>query len=1058
MTQKVLSGSDYLPATWQYSYQGHVVGTPLPPEKWSQSIDPLGRKVVEYFATGGANVGQMLRSEVYESIGASAFSQKTEYVYQNEASLGESWLDLSNPARYEFPRHQKEITTTIDGDTYRTVMTYNSAQGTQGYSFGSPTLTERFAVPSGTTRTQSVAYSHNTNNWIIGLPDKITRNGKLFDDFDFDAKGRLTEYRQFGVRQATVTYHETGNQAGQIHTYKDALNRTTTLTNYKRGQAQNIAMPEGVSVSRVVDDNGWVTSVTNGRGYSTSYDYTDMGWIERIDRHHPWADSVFSYGSIGSGLTQTETRGTSRITLTHDGLLRPIRTKTEDLTGRSNAVYKSMAYDALSRETFSSFPSFSANPATGLDTTYDVLNRATRVRENVAPFATTTTAYLSGARMRVTDPVGAQTTTTYRRFGSPDEGEVIKIQQPEGVTTEMAYDIFGNMLTARQYGSSNGYSVDQTQRYYYDDRLRLCRHSVPETKSTVYSYDDANQMVWRATGRSETANCPALANSNARIFYSYDDLGRVTGVNYPGATPDISHQYDANGNVTRTSNGAATWNYIYTSADQLHRETLTVDGRTYGLVHGYNPTGHRTSLTFPNGKKATFFPDGMGRPTRVQDGFGAGRDRWADNIDYHPNGAVYGINYLNGHTLTQTQNARQLLETIDVGNGPSVAVSLIYDHDANGRVTSIFDSVNPGWNRSFGYDDLGRLETASGPWGTGDYDYDALGNMRRKQLGASVVELDYGTTNRLSRVRESSNGGASFAGWRNYAYDNRGNVTNNGKIAYQYRWTDQPHRMSGSGAAGDFLYDGNLKRVKQVQGGKTIYSVYSQSGAMLYRDNITDNETTAYIPGSGGIRLKNGVPDYTHKDHLGSPVAMTDASGTVLWRELYSPYGLKQIDPAANRDNEGFTGHIDDAASGLTYMQARYYDPNIGRFLSNDPVGFAQGGPGYFNRYAYTLNNPANATDPDGEFAIQIGGGLLGAGLGAVVGAATAAFNGGDIKTGALKGAISGGVIGATGNVALGAAAAAIVGGVDGARAASSKEGATTKSIALGAVSGAIID
>ncbi|SDM91289.1 RHS repeat-associated core domain-containing protein, partial [Maricaulis salignorans] len=61
------------------------------------------------------------------------------------------------------------------------------------------------------------------------------------------------------------------------------------------------------------------------------------------------------------------------------------------------------------------------------------------------------------------------------------------------------------------------------------------------------------------------------------------------------------------------------------------------------------------------------------------------------------------------------------------------------------------------------------------------------------------------------------------------------------------------------------------------------------------------------------------------------------------------------------------TGHITDTDTGMVYMQARYYDPAIGRFLSGDPVGFAQGGPGYFNRYAYVGNNPLNATDPSGE-------------------------------------------------------------------------------------------
>jgi len=87
-----------------------------------------------------------------------------------------------------------------------------------------------------------------------------------------------------------------------------------------------------------------------------------------------------------------------------------------------------------------------------------------------------------------------------------------------------------------------------------------------------------------ATERTETANCPPLTNSNARIRYSYDDLGRVTGVNYPGATPDITYQYDANGNVTRTSNDTSTWDYAYTTADQIRRETLTIDGLSYRLI------------------------------------------------------------------------------------------------------------------------------------------------------------------------------------------------------------------------------------------------------------------------------------------------------------------------------------------------------------------------------------------------------------------------------------------------------------------------------------------
>jgi RHS repeat-associated protein len=108
------------------------------------------------------------------------------------------------------------------------------------------------------------------------------------------------------------------------------------------------------------------------------------------------------------------------------------------------------------------------------------------------------------------------------------------------------------------------------------------------------------------------------------------------------------------------------------------------------------------------------------------------------------------------------------------------------------------------------------------------------------------------------------------------------------------------------------------------------------------------------------------VVTYTHDDHLGSPVAATDAAGAVAWRESFEPFGGKLIDPFGNKDDQGFAGHVSDAATGLVYMQARYYDPVIGRFLSVDPVNFSYGKPQSFNRYAYVANDPVNGRDSTG--------------------------------------------------------------------------------------------
>jgi RHS repeat-associated protein len=107
-------------------------------------------------------------------------------------------------------------------------------------------------------------------------------------------------------------------------------------------------------------------------------------------------------------------------------------------------------------------------------------------------------------------------------------------------------------------------------------------------------------------------------------------------------------------------------------------------------------------------------------------------------------------------------------------------------------------------------------------------------------------------------------------------------------------------------------------------------------------------------------------------------VATTTSSGFLTAKERYTPFGETLDNPGLLSDQGGFTGHIKDSATGLNpaffasencKVQARYYDPVIGRFLSVDPVTFLDKPyPGQFNRYTYTWNDPINANDPDGEF------------------------------------------------------------------------------------------
>jgi RHS repeat-associated protein len=143
----------------------------------------------------------------------------------------------------------------------------------------------------------------------------------------------------------------------------------------------------------------------------------------------------------------------------------------------------------------------------------------------------------------------------------------------------------------------------------------------------------------------------------------------------------------------------------------------------------------------------------------------------------------------------------------------------------------------------------------------------------------------------------------------------------------------------------------------------------AQSGWVGYPSSCTwtasgAGGSAAYTETMTTVAAANSSVTYIHTDGLGSPVARTDASGNPISRTRYEPYGYvaSGVQPTI-----GFTGHVNDVDTGLTYMQQRYYDPVAGRFLSNDPVVTDVGSGGGFNRYYYANNNPFAYIDSDGR-------------------------------------------------------------------------------------------
>ncbi len=317
-------------------------------------------------------------------------------------------------------------------------------------------------------------------------------------------------------------------------------------------------------------------------------------------------------------------------------------------------------------------------------------------------------------------------------------------------------------------------------------------------------------------------------------------------------------------------------------------------------------------------------------------------------MDYNALGQPTRLALGNGRTTTyeyEPDSFRLARLTTDGG-----LQDLSYRYDAAGNVVAFFDGV-AGLDLSYEYDFLDRLVGVGGTY-TRTYAYDLVGNLTNK---AGITQF-YADPAHVHAVTGRSDG-------KSYAYDPNGNMTNRAGQALTWDAQNRLTEVVSGTTTVRFAYDGQGQRVKkEVVGGETTIYI----GPHLEK-NVTTGQVTAYYYANGRpvAMRQGGAVYYLHGDHLGSIGVVSDESGQEVGRASYYPFGELYTGTGALPTDRLFTGQRLDE-TGLYQMGARWYDFQIGRWLSADTIIPEPWNPQSLNRYSYVGNNSLRFVDPTG--------------------------------------------------------------------------------------------
>lgn len=711
-----------------------------------------------------------------------------------------------------------------------------------------------------------------------------------------------------------AVYQWSYNVYGELIAERDPLGLTTSYDYDARGNQTKVTYPDGAEIQTQYNEQDLPVQVLDANGGVWQWTYNAAG--EQLTSTNPLGDITrYAYDERGRLTAATDEAGkTTHLRYDTQHQLRHIVTPDDQISSRT--------YDALGRL-------IRVTDAQGRTRRqhFDMLGRVVEVREADGSVQ----SFVYDAEDNVLETrIGERSVklayTPLNRVATRTEA---------GKTTQFIYDAEGRLTSLRnEHGETYEFSLDATGRVVKERGFdRLTYHYRRDTAGRV-------MRVERPAGRTTD--------------YTYDKASRITEVVYNGSE-HIAYSYRADGTLLEARNATAT---VQFERDLLGRVVREVQNG-HEVASSYNAYGHRLRLSSSLGADLLLERDASGQIRRLQ------ANDWQSVIERSAEGL---------------ELYRQL----------AGGVRTAWQRDALGRPTSQFITATDGRperRRHYQWQGADRLTAIDDTLlGITRYEHDAWGNLAAAHYADGTEELRhpdavgnlFRTKARTDR-RYGPGGQLHEADGTRYKYDDEGNLiqkTTRAGHVWHYAWDGAGQLMKVTrpdGYAVTFTYDALGRRLSKRFRGKVTRWVWDANQPLhewnelevgSKEGSISDLITWLFEDASlvPTAKLTQHGAYSVVSDHLGTPLELYNQHGTKTWQAQLDSYGQVRQGQGKPQDCPfRYQGQYEDTETGLYYNRFRYYDPETGSYISQDPIGLEGGS----RLYSY-VQDPTLWTDPFG--------------------------------------------------------------------------------------------